>query len=78
MRISIVTDAWHPQVNGVVRTPHKITDLLRAEGHSLQLVTAEGRPTFVLPTYPEIGLAAARPGPAGGEIAALEPMPPIS
>ncbi len=73
MRISIVTDAWHPQVNGVVRTLHKITDILKERGHALQIVTAKGRPTFNLPTYPEIKLAWVSAGEIGGEIAAFEP-----
>ena len=32
MRISIVTDAWRPQVNGVVRTLDKITDQAEKPG----------------------------------------------
>ena len=73
MRISIVTDAWRPQVNGVVRTLSKVTDLLKTRGHAVQMVTADGRPTFGLPTYPEIKLAVASASSVGVEIAAFAP-----
>ena len=73
MRISIVTDAWRPQINGVVRTLGKVTDILKRRGHALQLVTAEGRSTFGLPTYPEVRLAFARPKAIGAEIAGFRP-----
>ncbi|MGA0073439.1 MAG: glycosyltransferase family 1 protein, partial [Steroidobacteraceae bacterium] len=33
MRIAIVTDAWHPQVNGVVRTLATTAECLRSMGH---------------------------------------------
>lgn len=73
MRISIVTDAWHPQVNGVVRTLSKVTDLLKSRGHAVQMVTADGRTTFGLPTYPEIRLAITDADSLGTEIAAFAP-----
>ena len=73
MRISIVTDAWRPQVNGVVRTLSKVTDLLKDRGHAVQMVTADGRPTFGLPTYPEIRLAIVGKGAVGAEISAFAP-----
>jgi glycosyltransferase involved in cell wall biosynthesis len=73
MRISIVTDAWRPQINGVVRTLGKVTDILKKRGHELQIVTSEGRSTFGLPTYPEIQLAIAGSRTIGAEIAAFAP-----
>jgi glycosyltransferase involved in cell wall biosynthesis len=73
MRISIVTDAWRPQINGVVRTLGKVTDILKQRGHELQIVTSEGRSTFGLPTYPEIQLAIAGSRSIGREIAAFSP-----
>jgi glycosyltransferase involved in cell wall biosynthesis len=57
MRIAIVTDAWKPQVNGVVQTLSKTRDELRAMGHEVRMVTPEGRRTVPLPTYAEIRLA---------------------
>jgi glycosyltransferase involved in cell wall biosynthesis len=57
MRIAIVTDAWKPQVNGVVQTLSKTRDELVASGHEVLMVTPEGRRTIAMPTYPEIRLS---------------------
>ena len=57
MRIAIVTDAWEPQVNGVVRTLSRTRDQLIAMGHEVMLVTPAGRRTVPMPTYPEIRLS---------------------
>ncbi len=58
MRIMIVTDAWEPQVNGVVRTMQRVISELQAEGHVFDIVhPGEGFFTMPLPTYPEIKLA---------------------
>ncbi len=58
MRILIVTDAWAPQVNGVVRTMQRVVAELEAEGHEFDIVhPGEGFRTMPLPTYPEIKLA---------------------
>lgn len=56
MRIAIVTDAWKPQVNGVVQTLSKTRDELGSMGHEVLMLTPEGRRTLPLPTYPEIRL----------------------
>jgi glycosyltransferase involved in cell wall biosynthesis len=61
MHILLVTDAWYPQVNGVVRTLDTIMRLLREDGHTVTILTHEGRRTVPLPTYPEIRLAVTRP-----------------
>ena len=57
LKILIVTDAWAPQVNGVVRTLEILRADLIALGHTVRMITPEGRRTFPLPTYPEIRLA---------------------
>ena len=57
LKILIVTDAWTPQVNGVVRTLEMLGEDLTALGHTVRYATPEGRFTFPLPTYPEIRLA---------------------
>ncbi len=57
MRIVIATDAWSPQVNGVVRTLTETRNQLQAMGHDVLMVTPEGRKTIPCPTYPEIRLA---------------------
>lgn len=57
MRILIATDAWTPQVNGVVRTLETLGTQLRRLGHEVRFVTPDGFRTVPMPTYPEIKLA---------------------
>ena len=57
MRIAIVTDAWKPQVNGVVQTLSQTRDQLGAMGHEVLMITPENRRTVPMPTYPEIRLS---------------------
>jgi glycosyltransferase involved in cell wall biosynthesis len=63
LRILLATDAWTPQVNGVVRTLGATVQWLRRFGHDVDVLNAEGMRTVPLPSYPEIRLAV-RPGPA--------------
>ena len=57
MKIMIVTDAWEPQVNGVVRTLKNTTRELTDLGHRVELVTPLEFRTVPCPTYPEIRLS---------------------
>ncbi len=58
MRIILVTDAWAPQVNGVVRTLTRTVEECRAMGHEVEVISPnDGYLTVPLPTYPEIRLA---------------------
>lgn len=58
VRIMIVTDAWSPQVNGVVRTMQRVISELEADGHVFEIVhPGSGFMKVPLPTYPEIKLA---------------------
>jgi len=57
MKILIVTDAWEPQVNGVVRTLKMTTRELEKKGHSVHFITPNLFKSFPCPTYPEISLA---------------------
>jgi glycosyltransferase involved in cell wall biosynthesis len=57
LRLLIVTDAWTPQVNGVVRTLEILGRDLTALGHEVRYATPQGHFTVALPTYPEIRLA---------------------
>lgn len=57
MRILIVSDAWHPQVNGVVRTLTKTREVLERRGHVVEVVGPEHFRRFPCPTYPEIELS---------------------
>ncbi|MEX6506488.1 glycosyltransferase family 4 protein [Jiella sp. M17.18] len=56
-RFLIATDAWHPQVNGVVRTLSSLADQLRERGCEVKIVSPQDFRTVPCPTYPEIRLA---------------------
>ena len=73
MRIAIATDAWSPQVNGVVTTLTQTRDHLLKEGHEVLMVTNEGRRTFPCPTYPEIRLTLFQGRQIARELDAFEP-----
>lgn len=57
MRIAIVTDAWQPQVNGVVRTYQQTVRELEAIGHEVLVLSPQGMPSMPCPSYPEIPIA---------------------
>ena len=57
MRILIATDAWLPQVNGVVRTLERTCSTLEARGHEVALLGPHRFLTLPCPTYPQIRLA---------------------
>ncbi len=57
MRIMLVTDAWDPQVNGVVRTMKRVITECEAMGHEWEIVEPSTFKTIPLPTYSEIRLA---------------------
>ena len=61
MRILILTDAWYPQVNGVVRTLDSVATELRAIGHEIRFITPDLFANLPCPTYPEIRLALVTP-----------------
>ena len=57
MRVLIATDAWHPQVNGVVRTLTSLAASARSLGVAVDFLTPEGFRSFALPTYSNLRLA---------------------
>ena len=57
MRISVVTDAWYPQPNGVVRVMSTVVDRLKDQGHEVQVISPNLFTTLPCPTYPEIRLS---------------------
>ena len=73
MRILIVSDAWFPQVNGVVRTLNAVVGELRRAGHEVLLITPEGREGFPFPLYREITITRTNAKAIGHEIDALKP-----
>jgi glycosyltransferase involved in cell wall biosynthesis len=62
MKILVATDAWHPQVNGVVRTLAHVAREARALGAKLTFLNPDAFLTLPLPSYPEIRLALPSPG----------------
>jgi glycosyltransferase involved in cell wall biosynthesis len=57
MRILIATDAWHPQVNGVVRTLTSLARSASALGAEVQFLTPDGFASLGVPTYPGLRIA---------------------
>src|ERR1700722_13874356 len=60
MRVLVATDAWRPQVNGVVRTLNSLARAAAKLGVTIEFLSPEGFPSFPVPTYP--GLRLALPG----------------
>ncbi|MEZ5860500.1 MAG: glycosyltransferase family 1 protein [Geminicoccaceae bacterium] len=73
MRLLIVTDAWYPQLNGVVRSIERMMELAAGCGAEIALLTPQHFRSVPLPSYPEIRLALARPGRLARLIARLAP-----
>ena len=73
MRVLLATDAWEPQVNGVVRTLLRTTAEMRAMGHEVEIVSPDQFKTLPLPIYPEIRLATNAYEPMQERFKAFEP-----
>ncbi len=73
MRITLVSDAWTPQVNGVVRTLSTIVDLATARGHRVQTITPDWFFSVPMPSYPEIRLALTTRRRVAATIAGFDP-----
>jgi len=73
MRIVIVTDAWSPQINGVVRTLQSVRAELQSMGHEVEVIGPDRFVTLPCPTYPEIRLAMVAPRTVGRLIGAFQP-----
>lgn len=57
MKIALITDAWRPQINGVVTTLQKTCEHLRAFGHTVETFTPDQFSNWPCPSYSEIRLA---------------------
>jgi glycosyltransferase involved in cell wall biosynthesis len=73
VRIALVTDAWAPQVNGVVRTLGSLRAELNRLGHEVVVISPDRFRSLPCPTYPEIRLALAGRGAVGRALAAARP-----
>jgi glycosyltransferase involved in cell wall biosynthesis len=67
LKIVLATDAWHPQVNGVVRSLSMTVDCARKWGHEVHVIDPLRFRTIPCPTYPEIRLSLA----CGSEVARI-------
>ena len=57
MKVLVATDAWRPQVNGVVRTLGSLARAAGKLGVAIEFLSPEGFPSFQVPTYPGLRLA---------------------
>jgi glycosyltransferase involved in cell wall biosynthesis len=57
MRILVATDAWHPQVNGVVRTLAMTASAAKVLGFDVSFLTPQSFRTFAMPSYPDLRVA---------------------
>ena len=73
VRIAIVTDAWEPQVNGVVRTLQSVRRVLETQGHVVKVISPDLFYSLPCPTYPEIRLALARVAQVGAMLEEFRP-----
>ena len=73
MKVLVATDAWHPQVNGVVRTYERLAQEAVHLGFEVSFLAPSQFRTVPLPTYPEIRLALALPRTIGHAIEHARP-----
>lgn len=73
MRILIATDAWFPQINGVVRTLSTIARELDGLGYKVEVLGPDRFPNVPMPSYPEIRLAITTRRQVGRMIEAFRP-----
>ncbi len=73
MRVLVATDAWHPQVNGVVRTYERLAIEAPKLGFEVSFLAPSAFRTLPCPSYPEIRLALATPRAISAEIAKARP-----
>jgi glycosyltransferase involved in cell wall biosynthesis len=72
-KVLIVTDAWHPQVNGVVRSIERVVEQMRRRGIEVELLTPAGFRTVPMPGYAEIALSLTTSAPVFRRIEAIAP-----
>ena len=72
-KLLIVTDAWRPQINGVVRSIENLVRELGPMGIEVDILSPSEFRTLPLPGYPEIRLALATPGRVARRIAQSNP-----
>jgi len=71
--ILVATDAWHPQVNGVVRTLAMMAQAAKGFGVDVSFLTPQSFRTFAMPSYPDLRLALPYPAKIAELIEAAKP-----
>ena len=71
--IALITDAWHPQINGVVRTWSIVVEELARAGHAVATITPGDFRGLPCPGEPDIRLALATPAAIGERLTAIAP-----
>ena len=71
--ILVATDAWHPQVNGVVRTLTMMAEAAKGFGVDISFLTPQSFRTFAMPSYPDLRLALPSPSKIASMIEAAKP-----
>jgi glycosyltransferase involved in cell wall biosynthesis len=72
-RILVATDAWHPQINGVVRTLTMMAEAAKVLGVDVSFLTPQSFRTFAMPSYPDLQLALPYPAKIAALIEATKP-----
>lgn len=57
MRIALISDAWDPQINGIVTTVKNTIQSLEKTGHEIELITPDLFRTWPCPGYPDVRLS---------------------
>jgi glycosyltransferase involved in cell wall biosynthesis len=73
LKLALITDAWSPQINGVVTTLRTTCEQLRAAGHEVESITPDQFRNWPCPSYPEIRLALCCGGELRARLDALRP-----
>jgi glycosyltransferase involved in cell wall biosynthesis len=73
MRVLVATDAWHPQVNGVVRTLTSLARSARDLGVEIEFLSPQGFRSVPLPTYASLRVALPSPRAIASTVDAIEP-----
>ncbi|MBV8745395.1 MAG: glycosyltransferase, partial [Xanthobacteraceae bacterium] len=73
MKILVATDAWEPQVNGVVRTLKSLANAVHKFDAAITFLTPDGFPSVAVPTYPGLRCALPRPREVAQRIERIAP-----
>ena len=73
MKVLVATDAWRPQINGVVRTLNALARAAAKLGVTIEFLSPDGFPSFPVPTYPGLRLALPSPRQIAERIEEISP-----